>query len=231
MPQGTLELNRILRRLLNTRPEAQRLMPPKKVVTDEDAADDENVTEAPHFVVGDRVLQICNEYSKVCVNMKSRQLVYPPQNTSADAASDDIEKHQVFNGENGVVVDIAVANDNRSLIVVEFSDPVRHLVYTPGEQINSLLHAYAITVHKSQGSEFSVVVLFLTRANWAMLHRQLLYTAFTRAKRCVIIVGQQSALEHAVENTQMALTTLDSTRHSALKQRIRESFNKYTISA
>jgi exodeoxyribonuclease V alpha subunit len=66
------------------------------------------------------------------------------------------------------------------------------------EELDELQHAYAFTVHRSQGSEYPAVVVRLTMSAYAMLQRNLLYTAVTRAKRLVVLVGSRKALAIAI---------------------------------
>ena len=80
----------------------------------------------------------------------------------------------------------------------------------PFASLHALTHAYAITVHKAQGAEFPAVVIPLLTSHAAMLGRTLLYTAVTRARRLVVIVGQQQALALAVRDWRRA------PRHTAL---------------
>jgi exodeoxyribonuclease V alpha subunit len=77
------------------------------------------------------------------------------------------------------------------------------------------VHAYAVTVHRSQGSEYPCVVVPLTTSAWTMLQRNLLYTAVTRAKKLVVLVGSQRALAQAVR------ATGSGRRHTALAHRLR----------
>jgi exodeoxyribonuclease V alpha subunit len=69
-----------------------------------------------------------------------------------------------------------------------------------GEELGELALAYAVTIHKSQGSEFKAVVMLAARAHWIMLQRNLLYTGITRARERLILVGQPEAIRRAVEN-------------------------------
>lgn len=103
----------------------------------------------------------------------------------------------IFNGDLGEIV--AVNNRDREL-TVQFLE--KTVVY-PSEQIKDLDFAYAMTIHKSQGSEFPVVILTLTHQHYIMLQRNLFYTAMTRARKLLIIVGQQSALQRAVANERL----------------------------
>ena len=81
--------------------------------------------------------------------------------------------------------------------------------------INALRHAYAMTIHKSQGSEFPVVVMPLAMQQFLLLQRNLIYTGVTRGKRMVVLIGQKKALETAVRNRKSVQ------RYSALVQRLR----------
>ncbi len=91
----------------------------------------------------------------------------------------------------------------------------RELTYTPAEA-DDLTLAYAVTVHKSQGSEYPVVVLALGQEHFVMLNRPLLYTAVTRGKRLVVVVGHPAALAQAVRNAQPVR------RYAGLDQRVRK---------
>ena len=99
----------------------------------------------------------------------------------------------VFNGDIGTVSWI-----DSEHVVVRFAEDM-DVSYTRDE-LSSLTLAYAMSVHKSQGSEYAVVILPLVRAHHVMLQRNLLYTAVTRAKERVIIVGDRAALYTAVSN-------------------------------
>jgi exodeoxyribonuclease V alpha subunit len=71
-------------------------------------------------------------------------------------------------------------------------------------ELDELVHAYAVSVHKSQGSEFPAVVVPVLTTHYMMLQRNLLYTAVTRARRLVVLVGQPRAIGMAVRNGQVA---------------------------
>ena len=108
----------------------------------------------------------------------------------------------VFNGDIGIIKEIAADN-----IIIDFSG--RYITYSNNE-LNHIKLAYAMSVHKSQGGEYPVIILPLVKAHQVMLQRNLLYTAVTRAKQKVIIVGSRSALFTAVSNnrTQRRYTLL-----------------------
>ena len=119
----------------------------------------------------------------------------------------DYEK-KVFNGDLGYVV--RLDPDTREAVV---SFEGRGVQYERDE-LNDLALAYAMTIHKSQGSEYKAVVLPMMKAHSIMLRRNLLYTALTRAGQLVVIVGQKAALRMAVNNH------LVRDRHTALLERL-----------
>jgi exodeoxyribonuclease V alpha subunit len=82
------------------------------------------------------------------------------------------------------------------------------------DELDELAHAYAATIHRSQGSEYPAVVIPLTTGAWMMLRRNLLYTAITRAKRLVVLVGSRRALAVAVR------TPGAGRRHTGLTHRL-----------
>lgn len=117
----------------------------------------------------------------------------------------------VFNGDTGI---ITRAIEEAGEIEVDFGD--RAVIY-PLDELDNLTRAYATTVHKSQGSEYPAVILTLLPQHFMLLQRNLLYTAVTRGKRLVIIVGDPKAVRSAVRNA-------DTTRrHTHLAERLRNS--------
>ena len=81
-------------------------------------------------------------------------------------------------------------------------------------ELDELAHAYAVTIHRSQGSEYPAVVIPLTTSSWMMLQRNLLYTGVTRAKKLLILAGSRRALAQAVR------TRGAGRRHTALTHRL-----------
>jgi len=116
---------------------------------------------------------------------------------------------EVFNGDLGRIVQV----DEKDGLVVRF--PERDASYALTE-LGDLSPAYAITVHRSQGGEYPVVVLPMVPQHYVMLQRNLLYTAITRAQKLVVIVGSRRAMEMAIGNTEQAERT------SHLATRLRE---------
>ena len=112
----------------------------------------------------------------------------------------------VFNGDIGVMVEV---NNASKVYKVRFDD--RLAVYD-GDSVGDLELAYACTVHKSQGNEFDCVILPMFRGAPQLMYRNLLYTAVTRAKKMLIIVGDENALQLMVENNRRV------SRYTGLKQ-------------
>ena len=117
----------------------------------------------------------------------------------------------VFNGDMGI---IRYVNSKERVLAVRF-DNERLIKYT-ADEFSELVHAYAVTVHKSQGCEFPAVILTMQSCHYMMLGRNLLYTAMTRAKQLLIIVGSRKALEMAVANYRSEV------RYTLLKKRLLE---------
>ena len=107
----------------------------------------------------------------------------------------------VFNGDVGW---IRAINRENSTVKVEFLEEAGPLIVSyEFHELDELTLAYAVTVHKSQGSEYPAIVMPLTREHYMLLQRNLLYTAITRAKRLCILIGQPRALEVAVRNNRV----------------------------
>lgn len=117
----------------------------------------------------------------------------------------------VFNGDLGKVLEI---NETLQNVLVEFDDN-RRVTY-PFVQVEELELAYALTIHKSQGSEYEAVIMPLLSGPRMLFNRNLLYTGVTRAKSCVTILGSRQTLEEMIDNASVNL------RYTALTERIRE---------
>ncbi|UUN26994.1 ATP-dependent RecD-like DNA helicase [Streptomyces sp. FIT100] len=102
-------------------------------------------------------------------------------------------KNGVFNGTVGVVTSLN-ADDQRLTVLTDEDEEVPY----DFDELDELAHAYAVTIHRSQGSEYPAVVIPVTTGAWMMLQRNLLYTAVTRAKRLVVLVGSRKAIGQAV---------------------------------
>lgn len=109
-------------------------------------------------------------------------------------------KNQINNGDIGYITDIYMDGEGVELAKMEFSDG-RSVEYT-SEEMDMVEHAYATTVHKSQGSEYQMVILPWLPMFYKMLRRNILYTAITRAKVQVAVIGNRKAVHMAVHNTE-----------------------------
>ncbi|NMA67734.1 MAG: ATP-binding domain-containing protein, partial [Clostridiaceae bacterium] len=147
------------------------------------------------FRIGDRVMQIRNDYAMPYV--------------VTDEKGNWTEGIGVYNGDLGFITDI----DNKNEILTVKFDDNRTCEYD-FDQLDNLEHAYAITVHKSQGTEFSVVVIPLFSVPPLLMCRNLLYTAVTRAKELVVLVGSSKVMEKMIENIN------EKERFSGLRERL-----------
>ena len=117
----------------------------------------------------------------------------------------------VFNGDIGVVKAIDLVEQT---LRVSFDG---HMLDYDWTETNELVLAYAVSVHKAQGSEFPVIVMPVVTQHYIMLQRNLLYTAITRAQRLCVLVGNRRAIAIAVRNNKVAH------RFTALDMRLREN--------
>jgi len=117
---------------------------------------------------------------------------------------------EVFNGSVGVVTGLSL-EDQELRVLMDETDEIAYDFL----ELDELTHAYAVSIHRSQGSEYPCVVVPLTTSSWLMLRRNLLYTAVTRAKRIVVLVGSTRALARAVR------TEGAGQRYAALAERLR----------
>jgi exodeoxyribonuclease V alpha subunit len=117
----------------------------------------------------------------------------------------------VFNGDIGIIIDI---NSEEDILVINFDD---NMVRYEVSELDEVVLAYATTIHKSQGSEYPIVVMPLTMQFFVMLQKNLLYTGITRARRVVVIVGSKKAIQCAVQNNKVI------ERNTRLAERLRDN--------
>jgi exodeoxyribonuclease V alpha subunit len=151
------------------------------------------------FRQGDKVMQIKNNY---------RIRWAKPDN-----GGEPIEGEGVFNGDIGFIQDI----DTEEQTVTVLFDDEKTVVYE-FSQLDELELSYAITIHKSQGSEFPVVIIPLASGPPMMMTRNLLYTGVTRAKELVVLVGREKTIKQMVDNNHEAK------RYSGLGRRLKEAY-------
>jgi exodeoxyribonuclease V alpha subunit len=162
---GTIQLNALLQETLNFK------KAPSPILRHFDT----------EFRIGDKVMQIANNYEK-----------------------------DVFNGDIGIVSSVSI---EESMLFVKFDSRTVRYDYA---ELEELALAYAITVHKSQGSEYPFVVMPFTKHFHVMLKRNLLYTGLTRAQKCFVMVGTKEAIELAVNDNEAM------ERNTMLAQRLKE---------
>ena len=103
----------------------------------------------------------------------------------------------VFNGDCGIIYSV---DEEEKTVVIRFDD--RDITYTFNE-LEDVMLSYALTIHKSQGSEYKIVVIPITYANKIMMQRNLIYTAITRARDVCIIIGPRNLVEYGIRNVEM----------------------------
>ncbi len=175
---GVENLNRVLQRYLNPEsPDKEEIPFGHGGAAGEDAENPKGVLR-----VGDKVMQIRNNY----------QLEWEVRNQYGIAVDRGLG---VFNGDMGIV---RAVNSFAEEVTVEFDEG--RMVSYPYRQLDELELAYAVTVHKSQGSEYPAVVIPLLAGPRPLMNRNLLYTAVTRARACVTLVGSAGTFQAMVDN-------------------------------
>lgn len=112
----------------------------------------------------------------------------------------NIPDENIYNGDIGTITKILDSSESESKKIEIYVNFYDNIVKFLPKDFNMLKHGFVISIHKSQGSEFDTVVIITSNSHKRMLYKKLIYTAITRAKRRLIIVGQSSAFEYAVYN-------------------------------
>lgn len=132
------------------------------------------------FRTGDRVMQIKNNYDM----------------TWEKSNENNIEVgNGIFNGETGKIIDI---DEKEKKLIVKFDD--EKICSYEFDELEQLEHSYCITIHKAQGSEFDVVIMCVPQAAPMLLTRNLLYTGLTRAKKLLIVIGNNQIIDYMIKN-------------------------------
>lgn len=152
------------------------------------------------FRLGDKVMQVKNNY-------QLEWEIVSKYGIAVDSGQG------VFNGDVGIIKEI---NETAKTVVVEYDD-LRRVTY-PINGLDEIELAYAITIHKSQGSEYPAVIMPLLTGPKMLLNRNLLYTGVTRAKNCVTILGSRETVRQMIANEN------EQKRYTGLKERICEIF-------
>ena len=150
------------------------------------------------FREGDKVMQVKNNYQIEWESRTSRGFI---RNSGSG----------IFNGDCGIIKNINTYAEEMEIV---FDDD--KTVYYPFSGLDELELAYCITVHKSQGSEYPAVVMPLLSGPWQLFNRNLLYTAVTRAKKCVTIIGSRQAVSSMIKNER------EQNRYSGLRIHLEE---------
>jgi len=169
----------------------EHLNPPNKQKREYEVAD-------RIFREGDKVMQIKNNY----------QLEWEVTTKYGMAIDKGVG---IFNGDMGIIKEI----DTYSQILVLEFDEGRKVKY-PFQSLDEIEHAYAITIHKAQGSEYPAILIPLLAGPKRLYNRNLLYTAITRARKCVAIIGEEATMWDMVNNSD------EQKRNTSLEERIQE---------
>ena len=152
------------------------------------------------FRTGDKVMQIKNNY----------QLEWEISTKFGLTVDKGVG---IFNGDMGIVKEI---NNYQETLTVEYDE--KRIVTYPFELLDELELAYAITIHKSQGSEYPAVIIPLLQGPRQLFNRNLIYTAVTRARKCVTLVGSDYTFQEMIRNEN------EQNRNTSLKERIQEFY-------
>ena len=150
---------------------------------------------------GDKVINTKNDYSLIWYNKQYGQYI-------------PTKKMGVTNGECGIVDNIRRNENGKMEVVVKYDD--YYILY---EDLSNLDLAYALTIHKSQGSQWPIVIMPIVNAHSYILSNNLLYTGVTRASEKCYIYGQNNAISRTIRNFK------EEVRNTTLKERLIEEFN------
>ena len=132
------------------------------------------------FRIGDRVMQIKNNYDMYWEKRNGYELEVG---------------NGIFNGETGTIINI---NEKEKNLCVKFDD--EKVCWYEFNDLEQIEHSYCITIHKAQGSEFDVVIMIIPQAAPMLLTRNLLYTGLTRAKKLLIVIGNDRIVDYMIKN-------------------------------
>ena len=197
-------LNYLIQNLYNTNPDSNRFLKTKFDIK----IDDETKVLELFFRVGDKVINTKNDYQMPWYYIKDGTLYVNNQ------------KSGITNGEVGTIVKMIEYRDkygdlNRK-IIVKFED--KYIIYE--NDFENLELAYAITIHKSQGSEWAAVMVVLNKQHKSMIDRNLFYTGITRSKKMSIVISDSDTISYGVHNTRSVRRT------TGLQERLNEMVTK-----
>ena len=158
--------------------------------------------------------ELFNPKQKEKAEIKYGDIIYREQDKVLQLQNNP--DNNVFNGDIGYIRKIIPkTNKTKDLIIIDFEGI--KVEYTK-EELNQIKHAYAITIHKSQGSEFPHVILPISQSYYKMLYNKLIYTGVSRAKKSLVIIGEEKAFMMAVNND------YSSKRKTMLKEKLVHKF-------
>ena len=155
---------------------------------------------------------ICNPVES---GLKKKNIIYKVGDKVMQVVN-DYDK-DVYNGDIGYIREI---HEEAKYLIIEYNDKVVAYDFL---DIDEIVLAYAISVHKSQGSEYKCVIMPISNQHYIMLQRNLLYTAITRGKELVVLVGDEEALRYAIKNDRITK------RYTDLRGRIIKDFESFEI--
>lgn len=199
---GTEYVNYVLQKTFNPDNKGLKVLNKKIQVRLSPESTDISVFEL-YFKPGDKVIHVKNNYDIPWYVKKYSGYV-------------KTEETGITNGECGVIEEIIEERnedgDNITKVIVRYED--KFIIYDDG--VDELEHAYALTIHKSQGSQWKAVIVPIMNQNYVMLDNNLFYTAYTRAELFNVVVGQVSAIKFAIN------THKTRTRYTSLSKNIQE---------
>lgn len=185
-----------------------------------------------------------HELGTIILNKEVQQMVNPPGRNKNEITIEkdelityrernrvihltNIAEKNIMNGELGTIKSISAETVENKMSGSIKSQSIIEVVYEQGKlikytenELDDIELAYATSIHKSQGSEFEVVIMPIHQSHHFMLHRNLIYTGWTRAKKKLVLVGQTHALNSAIDN----LDNLE--RHTKLKEKLQRVLRK-----
>lgn len=198
---GTEILNLLIQKAINPGFSPDRAAPAMEITYMQGSG--KEVTETLYFKKGDKVIHTQNNYQMAW---------YTLDNTGS--LVQDYLRQGIINGETGIVQDVQVSKNangiNNYKVLVRYNDGF--VLYQ--NDFSELQHAYAMTIHKSQGSQWKIVLSPVMTCNSRMLNRKMLYTMYTRAQKTIFCFGDKKAIEKAVVNNPQAQ------RYTSLSYRI-----------
>jgi exodeoxyribonuclease V alpha subunit len=182
---GVENLNTVLQKIFN----------PDVCAKSEDSKDIV-VTPFARYGFFDKIIHLKNKNMKVCSVSDFRK----NKHNFFDYIKDSTDTRRVFNGQMGIILDVK-ESAGQQFISVFYPNEKYITVYNKSDVMKGMIQlSYSLSIHKSQGSEFDITVLPVTYSHYRMLNNQLFYTAFTRAKNKLYVLGEESALKRGVTN-------------------------------